>query len=106
MLNVTAQRSPEAAKSYFAKSDYYAEGQEIVGQWAGKGAVLTGLFGQVDKRTFDLLCDNINPNTGEPLTPITRDNRRVGYDFTWSAPKSVPSHPAPVGQRLWRRTRK
>ena len=89
MLNVTAQRSPEAAKAYFAKSDYYTEGQEIVGEWGGKGAVLTGLFGQVDKHAFDLLCDNINPITEESLTPITRDNRRTGYDFTWSAPKSV-----------------
>jgi len=89
MLNVIAQRSSEAAKSYFAKSDYYSEGQELVGQWGGKGAVLAGLFGQVDKRAFDSLCDNINPISHESLTPITRGNRRTGYDFTWSAPKSV-----------------
>jgi conjugative relaxase-like TrwC/TraI family protein len=89
MLNVTAQRSPEAAKSYFAKSDYYSEGQELIGEWGGKGAVLAGLFGQVEKPAFDSLCDNVNPVTHEPLTPITRGNRRTGYDFTWSAPKSV-----------------
>jgi conjugative relaxase-like TrwC/TraI family protein len=90
MLNVTPQRSSEAAKSYFAQSDYYAEGQqEIIGEWGGKGAVLAGLFGQVDKRAFDSLCDNLHPRTSEPLTPITRGNRRTGYDFTWSAPKSV-----------------
>jgi conjugative relaxase-like TrwC/TraI family protein len=89
MLNVTPQRSPESAKAYFAKSDYYTEGQEIVGEWGGKGAVLVGLFGQVDKRAFDSLCDNLNPITHEPITPITRSGRRTGYDFTWSAPKSV-----------------
>lgn len=89
MLNVTAQRSPEGAKSYFAKSDYYSDGQELIGEWGGKGAVLAGLFGQVDKRAFDSLCDNINPITQEQLTPITRGGRRTGYDFTWSAPKSV-----------------
>jgi conjugative relaxase-like TrwC/TraI family protein len=89
MLNVTAQRSPEAAKTYFAKSDYLSESQEITGRWGGKGAVLLGLFGQVDKASFDRLCDNINPLTAEQLTPINRSNRRTGYDFTWSAPKSV-----------------
>ena len=89
MLNITAQKNAAGAKSYFAASDYYAEGQEIVGDWGGKGAVLLGLFGQVDKQQFDQLCDNINPANGKQLTALTRDGRRVGYDFTWSAPKSV-----------------
>jgi conjugative relaxase-like TrwC/TraI family protein len=89
MLNVVAQRNAAAAKAYFAKSDYYSDGQELVGEWGGKGAVLLGLFGKVDKRAFDALCDNINPATNEQLTPITRGDRRTGYDFTWSAPKSV-----------------
>jgi conjugative relaxase-like TrwC/TraI family protein len=89
MLNVTAQRSAEGAKAYFAKSDYYSEGQELVGNWGGKGAILLGLFGEVEKRAFENLCDNLDPRTQKPLTPITRGNRRTGYDFTWSAPKSV-----------------
>lgn len=89
MLNVTAQRSSEAAKSYFAKSDYYSEGQELVGNWGGKGSVLLGLFGEVDKTAFENLCDNLDPRTQKPLTPVTRGDRRTGYDFTWSAPKSV-----------------
>jgi conjugative relaxase-like TrwC/TraI family protein len=89
MLNITPQANATGAKAYFAKSDYYAEGQEIVGQWGGKGAVLLGLFGKVDKQAFDRLCDNQHPLTGEPLTAKLRDGRRVGYDFTWSAPKSV-----------------
>lgn len=29
------------------------------------------------------------PRTGGPLTLRTKDDRTVGYDFTWSAPKSV-----------------
>lgn len=90
MLNITAQQSPQAAKAYFSKGDYYAEGQqEIVCQWGGKGAVLAGLFGQVDQKSFGALCENRHPATGKPLTPITRGDRRTGYDFTWSAPKSV-----------------
>jgi conjugative relaxase-like TrwC/TraI family protein len=89
MLNITAQSSAEGAKSYFARSDYYQEGQELVGEWGGKGAALLGLSGKVDKAAFENLCDNIHPQTGRPLTKITREGRRVGYDFTWSAPKSI-----------------
>jgi conjugative relaxase-like TrwC/TraI family protein len=89
MLNVVVQKSPQAAKSYFAKSDYYSEGQELTGIWGGNGAALLGLSGEVEKREFENLCDNLHPQTQKQLTPITRGNRRVGYDFTWSAPKSV-----------------
>jgi len=91
MLNITVQANAAGAKSYFAQqSEYYAGGRdEFIGEWGGKGAAMLGLSGLVDKRAFDQLCDNINPQTGKPLTKITRDNRRVGYDFTWSAPKSV-----------------
>ena len=89
MLNVTAQKSAQGAKDYFAKSDYYSEGQELIGHWGGKGAVLLGLSGEVQKLAFDRLCDNQHPESGEQLTALQRGNRRVGYDFTWSAPKSV-----------------
>jgi conjugative relaxase-like TrwC/TraI family protein len=91
MLRVTPQRSAEGAKSYFARADfdYLSEGQEIIGNWHGQGAALLGLKGQVDKPHFDQLCDNINPDTGEQLTAKTLHNRRVGFDLTWSVPKSV-----------------
>lgn len=91
MLNITPQRSAAAAKSYFSKSDgYYTEGrQELIGNWGGKGAALLGLSGEVSQQMFGQLCDNRNPNTGEALTPITRSSRRSGFDFTWSAAKSI-----------------
>ena len=43
----------------------------------------------VDKRSFELLCDNLDPRTGKSLTVRTRGERTVGYDFTFSVPKSV-----------------
>ena len=89
MIRVTQQNSGAAAKKYYATADYYSEGQEIVGSWGGKGASRLGLEGTVDKFSFERLCDNLDPRTGEPLTVRTRTERRVGYDFTFSVPKSV-----------------
>src|ERR1700693_2020855 len=89
MIRVTQQNSGAADKKYYATADYYSEGQEIVGCWGGKGASRLGLSGTVDKFSFERLCDNLDPRTGEPLTVRTRTERRVGYDFTFSVPKSV-----------------
>src|SRR6516165_6757946 len=89
MIRITQQDSAKDAKRYYATADYYSEGQELVGLWGGKGATRLGLEGTVDKFSFERLCDNLHPMTGEPLTVRTRAERRVGYDFTFSVPKSV-----------------
>ncbi len=89
MIRITQQNSAKEAQKYYAAADYYSEGQEIVGLWGGKGASRLGLEGTVDKFSFERLCDNLNPTTGEPLTVRTRGDRTVGYDFTFSVPKSV-----------------
>src|SRR5580692_7911384 len=89
MIRITQQDSAKDAKRYYATADYYSEGQEIVGAWGGKSASRLGLEGVVDKFSFERLCDNLDPRTGTPLTVRTRSERRVGYDFTFSVPKSV-----------------
>ncbi|HTU16461.1 MAG TPA: MobF family relaxase, partial [Gemmataceae bacterium] len=89
MIRITQQNSAKDAKRYYATADYYSEGQELVGSWGGKGASRLGLEGTVDKFSFERLCDNLDPRTGTPLTARTRSERRVGYDFTFSVPKSV-----------------
>ncbi len=89
MIRITQQNSAEGAKRYYATADYYSEGKEIIGSWGGKSASLLGLEGTVDKFSFERLCDNLHPTTGEPLTVRTRSERTVGYDFTFSVPKSV-----------------
>lgn len=89
MLRITQNVSPDSAKSYFAQADYYAEGQELVGQWIGEGAKRLGLEGRIDGKAFNRLCDNLHPITSKPLTPRHRSDRTVGYDFTFSVPKSV-----------------
>ena len=88
MLTIHPQTSAADVKKYFDTADYYSEGQETVGQWGGKLAGRLGLSGTVTKDAFDRLCDNLHPQTGKPLTPRTNDERRVGYDFTFSGPKS------------------
>lgn len=93
MLRVTASTSPDGAKRYFgeglSRSDYYIDGQEVPGLWGGKAAERLGLSGQVDPESYFALCDNRHPATGEQLTPRLKQNRRVGYDWTFSAPKAV-----------------
>src|ERR1700688_3905255 len=89
MIRITQQDSAKGAKSYYSTADYYTEGQELVGSWGGKGASRLGLEGTVDQFSFDRLCDNLDPRTGTPLTGRKRTERTVGYDFTFSVPKSV-----------------
>jgi conjugative relaxase-like TrwC/TraI family protein len=94
MLHVNHQANARTAKDYFtqhlSQSDYYMrDAQEVVGEWHGRGAELLGLSGQVDKKSYFRLCENIDPKTGERLTARTRTERRVLYDFTFDAPKSV-----------------
>jgi conjugative relaxase-like TrwC/TraI family protein len=89
MIRISQQQSATGAKRYYATADYYSEGQELVGFWGGKAADRLGLSGTVDKPSFECLCDNLDPRTGEPLTVRTRTERTVGYDFTFSVPKSV-----------------
>src|SRR2546423_15546819 len=50
---------------------------------------MLGLSGEVTKDQFAALADNIHPATGERLTLRQKHNRIPGYDFTFSAPKSV-----------------
>src|ERR1700678_4480683 len=89
MIRISQQDSASSAKRYYATADYYSEGQELVGSWGGKGASRLGLSGTVDKFSFERLCDNLDPRTGKPLTVRTGSERTVGYDFTFSVPKSV-----------------
>ncbi|MEM7408865.1 MAG: MobF family relaxase [Myxococcota bacterium] len=98
MLRFHAGTDAEGAKAYFDKGlqreDYYTEGREVAGMWRGLGATLLGLRGKVDRDQFHALCENTHPETGERLTARTKANRRVGFDISFSVPKSVSIHQA------------
>lgn len=91
MLRITSQSNAAGACHYFdpKSHDYYLDGQELAGQWGGKGAKLLGLSGDVRPDDFKALAYNRNPETGRKLTARDHANRRVGHDLTFSVPKSV-----------------
>jgi conjugative relaxase-like TrwC/TraI family protein len=94
MLRVNTSTSASGARKYFAEElsqgDYYLGGQEIGAQWQGKAAEFLGLSGKtVTEEAFGRLAEGLHPETGEDLTARRGSNRRVGYDFTFSVPKSV-----------------
>src|ERR1035437_10998607 len=102
MLTIHEVTSATDAKSYYAASDYYSQGQETVGEWGGKLAETLGLSGKVTKEAFDRMVDNRNTSTGERLTQRTKDNRRVGYarrglgfEFWGRLWKPAPCHSGP-----------
>src|SRR5262245_53822304 len=88
MLRINAIPNTSAAKAYYKSADYYVEGQELEAHWHGKGAERLGLTGVVQQADFEALCENRYPGS-QQLTAKHLENRRVGYDFTFSVPKSV-----------------
>src|SRR5271157_4449285 len=95
MFTAVAQKNLGDAESYFdehlSQNDYYAAGEIRPGQWIGAGAERLGLKSEVTREQFHALCENRNPETNERLTQrqLKKGQRRVFYDFTCSAPKSV-----------------
>lgn len=93
MIRMIQSMNSGHAKSYFndalSRGDYYMDDQELGGQFHGKIAERLGLSGAIEKSDFYRLCENINPKTGERLTPRTKINRTVGYDINFHCPKSV-----------------
>lgn len=72
-----------------AREDYYLEGGEPPGRWLGRGARALGLSGDVQAAQLQDLFAGRRPG-GAALVQNAGDRRRQpGWDFTFSAPKSV-----------------
>ncbi len=76
-----------------AREDYYLEGGEPVGKWFGKAAEHFGLAGKkVTAKALESFLDGFSPD-GEPLVQNAggkmNQERRPGFDLTFSAPKTV-----------------
>ena len=93
MLRMNLIFNTAQAINYYAEhlpsDDYYAKDQVINPQWQGELSKQLGLSGEVNIEDYKLIMQNISPLTGESLTQVTRENRRAGYDLTFSLPKSL-----------------
>src|SRR5436309_15734658 len=101
MLTIRAMSDGKGYSSrHLEHSDYYAEGERVVGHWMGRGAELLRLCGEVKSDNFEALRQGFDPETGKFLRQrksadrvatdgTTRSHGRHLYDFTISAPKSV-----------------
>lgn len=95
MLTIKCQKNIEVAKKYFeehlTKDEYYSNSTVSPGRWIGTLASKMGLDkdSPITAEQFDLLVDGKNPSTQKSLTQRLSQNRRVFFDATFSAPKSV-----------------
>lgn len=90
MLRVNVIASAKAAETYYVgNADYYLDENALPARWQGEAARQLGLQGEVTREHFAALCSNKHPLTGKSLTAAMRSNRRSGYDFTFTASKSV-----------------
>lgn len=100
MLTHHAIKDAGKASHYFsAQDDYYAK--EGRGEWLGKGAERLGLKGDVDFVQFRTLLDGRLPNGQEIQATFSAktSKKRHGWDFTFSAPKSVSMQALIAGDR-------
>jgi TrwC relaxase len=77
VLRITPSHSAEGAARYYdaalGRSDYY--GQQERGLWAGKGAAMLGLRGEVSREQFVALANNQRPDSKGRLTARTNGTR-------------------------------
>jgi conjugative relaxase-like TrwC/TraI family protein len=69
--------------------DYFSGRGEAPGRWAGAGARVLGVRGQVDRDAFMRAMNGCHPRTGERVKPEHGRTKVAAFDLTFSAPKSV-----------------
>ena len=74
------------------RDDYYSGKGEAPGSWAGRGAAILGLEGLVETAQFNAMIAGNDPSMPELEHPLRQHGgppKVVGFDLTFSAPKSV-----------------
>lgn len=105
MLSIsTLKGSGGALAGYFEKdsgeADYWSKEAGESTSWVGAGATELGLSGAVDQASFEKIMDRNLPSVGQ-LPGGQGGARRMGYDLTFSAPKSLSIQALVTGdQRL------
>lgn len=85
----TAGSGIEEYYEHLAQDDYYENGGEPPGRWQGKLASELYLFGNVQPGQLGQMFRGFHPLTGDALSANAGDQHKVGWDLTFSAPKSV-----------------
>ncbi len=94
MLSIGVMKT--AGWEYYAREvadgleDYYTGAGEAPGVWTGAGATAAGITGTVSAEALGLAFGEArHPGTGEQLGRRWRPDGVIGFDATFSAPKSV-----------------
>jgi len=62
MLTIRAMSDGQGYSArHLEHSDYYAEGERVIGQWQGRGADLLGLSGDVTSAQFEAIREGLDP---------------------------------------------
>jgi conjugative relaxase-like TrwC/TraI family protein len=88
LSNIKKIGSAKQASSYYKKADYYTKGEDSVdisSSWFGKAAEQLELDGFVDHKAFEAIMAGVLPDG----TVLDHSNRVIGWDLTFSAPKSA-----------------
>ena len=89
---------------HLSANDYYSKGEQVIGQWVGRGAERFGLAGKSispGDTAFENLRINRLPDGAGKLTERDSDRRIRFFDFQCSAQKSVSIMAVTLGdQRL------
>jgi len=93
MLSIKKITHSGIAANYFSKDDYYAKDSPEAlkeSRWFGYGAEKLGLSGVVESQDFTPILEGRLPQ-GDVLGRVTKAGKQhvSGWDFTFSAPKSV-----------------
>lgn len=93
MMTPSRIRSAAGAADYYAKDDYYIEGEAGAPnlEWGGQGAADLGLKGKVDAKDLRAILDGRNPDPNGPALTDSENKAKhhAGWDFTFAVPKSV-----------------
>lgn len=91
---------PAAAVSYYEADDYYTVDAKAPSRWHGRGADALDLHGEVDPKTFAAMLEGkIADGTLIGTTRHGTREHKLGWDMTFSAPKSVSTLALVAGDR-------
>jgi conjugative relaxase-like TrwC/TraI family protein len=90
VLSIASVGSSGAASSYYTKDNYYTtDAAQESSLWVGEGAEKAGLSGEVGIEAFKAILDGQMPDNTTLGTGGKEGNRAVGFDMTFSAPKTL-----------------